>query len=281
MSETLTLCYHALSTSWPAPLAATPAAFEEQLELLLSRGYEPATFTAAARAEGPDRAFVITFDDAFRSVLELAAPVMRRLGVPGTVFVPTAYPDSGRPMAWEGLDAWLDGPHHAELACMSWDELRALQGAGWEVASHTHSHPYLTRLGYDDLLDELRLSRTVCERELGRPCVTLAYPYGDTDERVIDAASDAGYLYAAALDARFRTGDPLRLPRIGIYRQDDLRRFGLKTARSLRAVRSSPAWQGVVAARRAAAAQRARGAAVIGPHAEVSVALAMDLSRLT
>ena len=258
MSETLTLCYHAVSRTWPASLAVTPEAFEEQLERLLSRGYGPATFTAAARGEAPERALVVTFDDAFRSVLDLALPIMDRLGVPGTVFVPTAYPDSGRPMAWDGLDTWMAGPHEHELACIGWDELRSLRDAGWEVASHTHSHPYLTQVCDDELRRELCRSREVCERELGEPCSTIAYPYGDTDHRVIAAAREAGYRQAAALDARFRTGDPLRLPRVGVYRQDDRRRFALKTARSLRAVRSSFAWQGVVAARRAVATHRVR-----------------------
>jgi peptidoglycan/xylan/chitin deacetylase (PgdA/CDA1 family) len=280
MGETLTLCYHAISRDWPAPLAVRPDAFEEQLELLLARGYASTTFSMAARGDGPDRALVVTFDDAFRSVLDLAAPVMDRLGVVGTVFVPTAYPDSGAPMAWEGLHSWMGGPHAHELACLGWDELRALRGLGWEIASHTHSHPFLTGLADDDLLTELYLSREICERELGEPCDSIAYPYGDTDARVILAAEAAGYRHAAALDTRLRTGNPLREPRIGVYRNDDARRFTLKTARPIRAVRASPAWDGVAAARKAVAAQRARASMIAGANAEVSVALAIDLSKL-
>jgi peptidoglycan/xylan/chitin deacetylase (PgdA/CDA1 family) len=280
MSHPLTLCYHALSHSWPAPLAVKPKAFEQQLEQLLARGYEPATFSAVARGEATGRPLVVTFDDAFRSVLELAAPIMARLGVPGTVFVATAYPDSGKPMAWEGLDTWMGGPHGHELACLGWDELRGLRDGGWEIGAHSHTHPYLTRLPNDDLLAELQAARAVLEDELGEPCTALAYPYGDTDDRVIAAAGRAGYLHAGALDARLRRSNPLRVPRVGVYRHDDGRRFDLKTSRSIRAVRCSPAWHAVTAGRRGVASGRDRLAATAGVNAEVPVALAIDLANL-
>ena len=280
MNDTLTLCYHAVSPTWPAPLAVTPRAFAEQLDALLERGYQPTTFTKAVRGEGPGQALVVTFDDAFRSVLDLAAPIMTSRGVPGTIFVATSYPDSGKPMAWHGLDQWMGGPHAAELACLSWDELRVLHADGWEMSSHTHTHPRLTRIDDEALAHELSESRRICGEQFGRECTTLAYPYGETDARVIAAASAAGYRQAAALDARLRVGDPLRMPRIGVYRADDPRRFSLKTARSVRAVRSSAVWNGVTVLRRAFSTQRARAGVIAGTNAEVPLAVAIDLVKL-
>ena len=53
LSDTIVLCYHAVSERWPAPLSVTPQAFERQLELLVRRGYEGATFRdAVARRAG-------------------------------------------------------------------------------------------------------------------------------------------------------------------------------------------------------------------------------------
>ena len=52
----------------------------------------------------------MTFDDAYRSVYEQARPVLESLGVPATVFVPTALVGSERPMAWPGTDQWLGVP---------------------------------------------------------------------------------------------------------------------------------------------------------------------------
>src|SRR4051812_47434883 len=98
VSGVLVLCYHALSERWAAALSTTPDLFERQLSLLLERGYEPVTFTAAVRGVGGKRVVAVTFDDAYRSVLDLAHPIMERLGVPGTVFAPTDWVGRDEPM---------------------------------------------------------------------------------------------------------------------------------------------------------------------------------------
>src|SRR3954451_3414088 len=194
VSDVLVLCYHALSDRWPAALSTTPELFSEQLDLLLRRGYRPVTFTAAVKGMAGKRTFAVTFDDAYRSVIELARPIMDRLGVPGTVFAPTDWVGRDEPMHWDGIDQWLGGEHEHELLCMSRAQLDELAGAGWEVGSHTCSHPRLTTLDEDALQREL----TESKQALGPGCRSIAYPYGDVDARVIDAARRAGYEAGAA-----------------------------------------------------------------------------------
>jgi peptidoglycan/xylan/chitin deacetylase (PgdA/CDA1 family) len=185
----------------------------------------------------------ITFDDAYRSVLTVAKPIMDRLGMRGSVYVPTDWPGRGEPMTWPGIDQWLGGPHEHELACMDWDELRALADAGWEVGSHTRSHPRLSQLADDAVLaDELEGSRAACSEALGRPCDSIAYPYGDHDERVVEAARRAGYELGLTLPHRLHGERPLAWPRVGVYHADSDRRFRLKASPLLRRLRSSPAW---------------------------------------
>jgi peptidoglycan/xylan/chitin deacetylase (PgdA/CDA1 family) len=237
VGDVLILCYHALSDSWPAALSTTPERFEAQIALLLDRGYTATTFEQAAAAPPADRTLAITFDDAYRSVLERAHPIMERLGVPGTVFVPTDFAGSREPMRWPGIDHWLGGPHEQELLCLGWDELRHLARAGWEIGSHTRSHPHLTAIDDERLRHELTGSKAACEHALGRPCGSIAYPYGDLDTRVAAAARTAGYVFGAALPKRFGSTDPLDWPRVGVYRRDDLRRFRLKVSPLVRRIR--------------------------------------------
>jgi peptidoglycan/xylan/chitin deacetylase (PgdA/CDA1 family) len=239
VGDLLVLCYHALSDDWPAALSTTPERFEAQLALLLDRGYEPATFEQALSSPPGRRTVAVTFDDAYRSVLERAHPIMERLGVPGTVFVPTDFAGKPEPMRWEGIDQWLGGPHERELLCLGWDELRGLADAGWEIGSHTCSHPHLTALDDERLGRELADSRAACEQGMGRPCRSIAYPYGDVDARVAKAAAGAGYTYGAALPKRFDSTDPLDWPRVGVYNRDDLRRFKLKVSPLVRWVRGA------------------------------------------
>lgn len=240
MSQALVLCYHAVSGEWPAALSVRPDALNSQLRLLAQRGYRSCTFTELARGNtGPGKWVAITFDDAYRSVIELAAPIMEQLGFIGTVFAPTDYVGRDVPMSWPGIDHWLDSPHRDDLVPMNWQELRSLSDCGWEIGSHTCSHPRLTGLGSERLRAELETSRRSCEREMGGPCTSLAYPYGDHDDRVVAATAAAGYEAAGTLPFRLSWSSPLRIGRMGIYHGDGRGRFAIKALQPFRRLRNS------------------------------------------
>ena len=116
MSDLLVLCYHAVSPDWPADLAITPELLAEHVRLLVRRGYRGTTFTRAATDPDPQgKVAALTFDDAYRSVLERAHPILEAHGFPATVFVPTNWTGRREPMTWPGIDMWLDGSHEPEL----------------------------------------------------------------------------------------------------------------------------------------------------------------------
>ena len=236
--ESLVLSYHAVSPDWPCSLAVRPEALRSQVESLLERGFEPVTFAdlANGREPGP-RSVAITFDDAYRSLHRHALPVLSELGVPATVFVPTALAGRERPMAWKGIDEWAQGPHRDELLPLTWDQLGLMRELGWEVGSHTRTHPHLPGLSDSQLAEELEGSREDCRRELGSPSVTLAFPYGETDARVSAAAERAGYAAAASMSPAGR--DRFNWPRVGVYPIDGPRRFRLKTSRWVRRFRGT------------------------------------------
>jgi peptidoglycan/xylan/chitin deacetylase (PgdA/CDA1 family) len=250
MADSIVLCYHALSHTWDAELSTTPDLFERQLRRLLDRRYQPVRFSEAVNRPAARPVFAVTFDDAYRSVLELGLPILERLEIPATVFAPTDYVGTERPMAWPGIEQWLGGPYEHELLPMSWSELDRLAGAGWEVGSHTGSHPHLTRLDNVALADELQRSKAACERHLPGPCESIAYPYGDVDQRVIAAAARAGYATAGTLPGRITPGGALDWPRVGVYRADAEWRFALKVSRRVRRLRASRAWDALAAGRR-------------------------------
>jgi len=247
VSRPVVLCYHAVSADWPAQLAVTPERFEQQLRLLVRRGYRGATFAQALSAK---KALAVTFDDGMRSVLDRAAPILRGLGLPATVFVPTDLVGREGPMSWPGVERWHGGPHERELVALGWDELRALHAEGWEIASHTRTHARLIRLGDAELREELEGSRARLEAELGEPCRTLAYPYGEADERVIEAARAAGYYAACGLPTSFERASRLAWPRTGVWRGDGPFSFRLKIASPVLALQRSPAFRALDRPRR-------------------------------
>lgn len=233
MRDVLVLCYHGLSETWPAGTSVRPEDFERQLTLFVERGYRGATFSEALTTPPAERCLVVTFDDAHRSVLEVAAPIMAGLGLPGTVFVPTGYADTERAMGWDGYDRWVGTEHEHELRCLGWEELRALAVAGWEIGSHTRSHPRLSSLDDAEIAAELRESRHECEKTMGLDCVSVAYPYGDYDDRVTRLAAEAGYRFGATVPREPRVPLPLEWPRVGVYHGESAFRIALR-ARSRR-----------------------------------------------
>jgi peptidoglycan/xylan/chitin deacetylase (PgdA/CDA1 family) len=243
MGELLILCYHAVSDRFTASLSVSPRALRDQLGMLVRRGFQGATFSAALDRPRAGKTLVVTFDDAYRSVARLGFPILDELGLPATVFAPTAYIGTEVPMCWDGIDRWHETAHETELIPCSWRELEMLVDAGWEVGSHTRTHPRLPELTDAELTTELRESRRDCEQHLGVRCRSIAYPYGAVDERVADAVADAGYSFAAELPGSFRTpSESLRWPRVGLYHRDAPWRFRLKTARLTRALRATSAW---------------------------------------
>jgi peptidoglycan/xylan/chitin deacetylase (PgdA/CDA1 family) len=252
--EALVLAYHAVSETWPADLSVTPERLTSQLGLLMARGYQGTTVHQAVCDPPAAKTVAVTFDDGFRSVLTLGLPILRRYGIPGTVFVPTEFIGTDVPMRWPGIDQWFGGRHESELLPMTWAELAMLADAGWEVGSHTRVHRRLTELDDASLEAELRESRGICEHRLGRPCRSLAYPYGDHDQRVVAAARAAGYEMACTLPEDCRADDPLCTPRVGIYHQDGDVMFRVKTSPLTCRCRRSRGWRPL-----SRAIRRARG----------------------
>lgn len=226
--DVVVLCYHGISDAWPASTSVRPADFEAQLTSFSRRGYRGATLSEALVSPPAGKTLVVTFDDAHSSVWEHARGPMDRLGIPGTVYAPTDYVGGERPMAWAGYDTWLGTEHEGELACMSWSELGELASSGWEVGSHTCSHPRLSQLETDEIEAELTESRRICEERLDRPCTSIAYPYSDYDERVVRAAAAAGYRFAVSVPRDPQPPLPFEWPRVGAYHGESARRVGLR-----------------------------------------------------
>lgn len=243
MAEVLVLCYHAISPTWAAPLSLTPELFERQVTTLIRRGWHATTFRKAVHEPPAPKTLAVTFDDAFASVYEQAYPILSALGMPATVFAPTSFMSERQPLRWSGIDHWLQTASADELRGMSWDDLGRLHEAGWEVGSHTRTHPRLTSLDDDEVRDELAESRHEIATNLSTTCETLAYPYGDVDQRIADAAQSAGYRASAALASALRPRGPQRWPRVGIYNGDQMWRFRLKVSRSTRRLRASRMWR--------------------------------------
>ena len=175
------LMYHVVSAQTPGapyPELFTPArTFARQMRALARRGYHGVTLAQvdAYWRHGvalPPRPVVVSFDDGYLSDYTHARPVLERLGWPGV------------------LNLEVDNLRPGDLPALL---VRRLIRVGWEVDSHTITHPDLTALGDAQLRDELVRSRELIRRRFGVPADFFCYPSGRFDARVVAAVRRAGY----------------------------------------------------------------------------------------
>ncbi|HEX2477666.1 MAG TPA: polysaccharide deacetylase family protein [Geminicoccaceae bacterium] len=231
------LMYHRVAEEGPAELApyrVAPDLFERQLAYLRRHGYRTITveewLRVLAEQDGriDDRVVALTFDDAYRDFITEAWPLLRKYGFSATVYVATDY---------VGGHAEWDRALGAPAPIMSWRELRALAAEGLEIGAHSGAHPFMTQLAPADMLAEGRRSKERLERELGRPVVSMAYPYGDNDLLVRRAMAACGFAGAVTTAPGLsRLGDnPMAIPRQLVDGTDNLDRFIAKLGRPERA----------------------------------------------
>ncbi len=230
-SRAVFLCYHSIAPAGPRYLTISADLFERQLALLRRRGYRGGDLMAlgqlaAGRSVG--RTAFITFDDGFRDNFETALPLLREYGFPAFVFVLPPLLDAGGPFEWPEMLADSER-YAATMRSVDWATLERMKEGGFEVGSHTLTHPHLPRLAGERLREELARSRAAIEERLGS-CDTLAYPFGEWSPDVAAAASDCGYRFAFTLPTTSgqRAATPLSIPRVNVDYRDDERRFAAK-----------------------------------------------------
>jgi peptidoglycan/xylan/chitin deacetylase (PgdA/CDA1 family) len=237
------LCYHSVALEGPRFLTVSPQLFERQLDLLAQRGAvsgDVSALEAVAEGKAIRPSVFLTFDDGFRDNYETAMPILRERGLGAFVFVLPRLVDHGARLAWPEVaeDARL---HPTTMRSVTWPMLEEMKDAGWEVGSHTLTHPHLPRLDGSTLRDELWESRMTIKQRLGH-CDTLAYPFGEWDFRVAEAAAECGYRFAFSLPstAGQRDATPHSIPRIGVDYRDSGFRFASKLSPLGRRVHLSP-----------------------------------------
>lgn len=110
--------------------------------------------------------------------------------------------------------------HREPLNCaMTWEQIREISQNSVGIGSHTFSHQILTAISEDAGRDELTKSRCAIEENLRQPCMMLAYPNGNHNAGIREAARHAGYTLAFAnkRGCWTREADLFQIPRINIW----------------------------------------------------------------
>lgn len=191
-------------------LFVSPADFQAQMQYLSANDYHPVTLQQVwdawhGRATLPTNPVVLTFDDGYLSDYSIVAPTLVAHRWPAVLF----------------LIAGRKPPQ------MSSSLVKTLIQDGWEIDSHTMTHPDLKALTDAQLAFEIGDSRTTLQREFGVPVNFFAYPRGRYDPQAEAALRAAGYLAAVTTQPGLAQLDQGRymLKRIDVARDETLQAF--------------------------------------------------------
>ncbi len=162
--------------------------FDKEMKYLKDNGFtviSPADLVRLIEsgATSTQKYIIITFDDGYLSNYINAAPILEKYNLHATFFI---YSDAISKFS----------------VSMTWDNLKDLLSKGNTIGGHTKSHPQLTKIKNEKILEyEILGNKKVLEENLGTKIDFFAYPYGLRNPLIIQKVKDAGYL-GAMIDAR-------------------------------------------------------------------------------
>ena len=193
------LTYHRFAENCSSPLCMPAKTFELQMRYLKENGYHVITaedlFAFLGYRRGlPKKSVLITMDDGYRSVYNIAYPILSKFGFKATLFIYTSFVGVSK-------------------MAITWDQLKEMKASGFTIGSHTIYHSDLTspKEGESEqehilrIKEELNGSKKIIDQKLGQDTYFLAYPFGYYDQRSIQMAKEAGYKLAMSVK---RGGNP-------------------------------------------------------------------------
>lgn len=173
-NHAVVLLYHHVAEDTPAATTISPRLFKRHLDYLSEHGYQVLALSdiVARLQQGeplPAQTVAITFDDAYRSLLEVAVPELNQRQWPYTVFVNTQ------------AVATRAGPY------LTWSELRTLRDQGASIQNHSHSHDHLAFPAPEEsrsawikrVREDIALAQQQLTTQLEIEPTLFAWPYGE------------------------------------------------------------------------------------------------------
>jgi peptidoglycan/xylan/chitin deacetylase (PgdA/CDA1 family) len=210
------LCYHRFADACDSPLCMPADIFEQQLRYLKENGYRvinPEDLVAFLnhRQAIPKNAVMISVDDGYRSVYQVAYPLLKKYGFTATLFVYIDY---------VGISS----------QAVTWDQLRELKQNGFYIGSHSVAHTDLSKQQKNEdskrylarLKREIFRSKQIIDEKLDQDTLIFSYPFGRRNQTVVSLVRQAGYKVAVTVDRGGNPffADPFLLKRDQVLKQD-------------------------------------------------------------
>lgn len=226
------LAYHRVGERTDSPVDMATSMFRRQISHLAATA-SVATLDAAveelrtvgSRPATSHFSSVLTFDDGTADFVDVVLPLLVEFDLPATLYVSTAFVDSGNRYPANGVP-------------ISWNGLREAVSTGLvTIGGHTHNHALLDRCPVDKAAFELATCDARLNDELGVDVRHFAYPKAVRASGPVEHEVRRRYRTAAVAGTRAndaRSFDPHRLLRSPIQREDGWEGFVRKLEGGMR-----------------------------------------------
>ncbi|OPY60359.1 MAG: Poly-beta-1,6-N-acetyl-D-glucosamine N-deacetylase precursor [Syntrophorhabdaceae bacterium PtaU1.Bin034] len=222
----IALVYHDITVKSNVPEDLTPDELTRHFAFLKANGYHPISVSdiaaaAAGKKSLPEKAILLTFDDAYLSFYKIVYPALKLYGYPAVLSVVTS---------------WTEGKNHPdglhkEKKFMSWDMIKEVASSGLvTVASHSddlhtyvHSNPHgniepaSSTFAFDRrsqtyeaeeryrkrIRADMEMSVSVLQKKLGVKPNVYTWPYGAYNLQAIEEGKKAGFSMFLTTDSGF------------------------------------------------------------------------------
>lgn len=186
--------------------------FVRQMEYLSNQGFKTLTlgeFVNFIKDGGQlsAKSIVLTFDDGHISNYTYVYPILRRFNFKATFFLIVS--EIGKPKT------------------LNWAQIVEIKNNGMEVGSHSMTHPFLSDLEPEEVLQELKKSKEILETHLEEEIKFLSIPRELPYPRWLEIARNCGYKAACTSYVGLNNSetDLFALRRIGVREEMSLETF--------------------------------------------------------
>lgn len=174
------LLYHRFANSAHPASSLSIENFAAHLEELKSGAYTVMPLAELigkldGRQPLPEHAVIITLDDAYISVHTHAWPMLKKAGLPFTIFLTTQPVDTG------------------QKGYLSWEQLKAMTEDGVTIGLKAHSQGRLSTQSPDAIRREIETALDLIRNNLNVSPVAFAFPYGLASEKAQKIVHAAGF----------------------------------------------------------------------------------------
>ena len=180
----VTLMYHRFDDNRFPSTSISRDNFESQMLYLKKNNYRVLPISKLVSFfEGnfklPQKSIFITVDDGYKSFFKNGFPILKKLGLPFSIFLSTKF---------------VSEEKNSDF--MSWNMIKEVYNSNGVILNHTFSHANLNEISTEQALNELILAEEKIKKELNYIPKIFSYPYGESNDQIEKLLKKLGYKLA-------------------------------------------------------------------------------------